>query len=700
MRILTGSGYKEACDCVVGEVLPAFDILTGAPITNTITSIDLWFPDDDDPQQCWYLINGTYRLYAHQSIWIDRVGWTATTITHGHSLEVGDTIYDDNDRPISVDTIEVIDDSSLWYRLEVSGDHSFIGDGLSLHNASRFWVGLGSTTNWNSSPTTNWGATSGSVGTNASVPGSSDTATFDGAGAGGHGNDNNVISANITVVSVNYAGSAYTGNTTINSSVTLTINAGTSGALTFSSGQGTLTAGSSSTSVISFTAAATQTLTTAGKTIPFKLSKTTNTMVIGDNLTFTGDITFTPSTLTNTTKTWTYTGSGTCAFNVNQSVAILTVNASGTLRLTTSALTVSGATTVTAGTLDTATNNIGLTTAGLAINGTSTLSIGTNHVTISGNNNYSNASGATITGANKLRFSGATQTLTSNAVSLPCSVESNGSGCAFTTVGALTCLNLVFTNASDAVTLGGALTTTTTATSKGVNCTGISGAGFAITTKYFVAGAGTVNLGGAALTITAPTVGDTLVSVDQSATYTAPTSIAINLTAAGDSATTTTVFGSGATAGFPSDTIGCGVIITDNANSGWIMGVNTAGTALVLGGSLTWLSTATTSNKMTTDGTKVGRNLTVTNLFLGGNASANLLVQSTGAGNPGNITCSSVPIIECPYLTLTDMAALGTAKFYAERSTDSGGNTGWIFAFPPFKPGLSNLQAVKRAAYW
>jgi hypothetical protein len=39
MQILTPSGYKNIADCVVGDEVSAFDIATGAPIVNTIESL-------------------------------------------------------------------------------------------------------------------------------------------------------------------------------------------------------------------------------------------------------------------------------------------------------------------------------------------------------------------------------------------------------------------------------------------------------------------------------------------------------------------------------------------------------------------------------------------------------------------------------------------------------------------------------------
>lgn len=83
--------------------------------------------------------------------------------------------------------------------------------------ASRYWVGGGSSANWNATGPTNWSATSGGS-NNASVPGSTDDAIFDGAGASG--NTNSTISASISLLSLTYT-SGYTSNVTLNGVVTI-----------------------------------------------------------------------------------------------------------------------------------------------------------------------------------------------------------------------------------------------------------------------------------------------------------------------------------------------------------------------------------------------------------------------------------------------------------------------------------------------
>lgn len=102
--------------------------------------------------------------------------------------------------------------------------------------ANKFWVGGGTNTNWNSSPTTNWANSSGGPG-NQTAPGSSDLVVFD----SNSGTANSVISANITVQGLECDGStagtgAYGGTITHNTAVTLTINTGAANSLRFASG--------------------------------------------------------------------------------------------------------------------------------------------------------------------------------------------------------------------------------------------------------------------------------------------------------------------------------------------------------------------------------------------------------------------------------------------------------------------------------
>jgi hypothetical protein len=122
--------------------------------------------------------------------------------------------------------------------------------------ASRYWVGGGSSTNWSATASTNWAATSGGAG-NQSVPTTTDDVFFDAVSP-----SPSVLSANITVRSVNCTG--YTGTITHNSGVTLTINTGSTTSFLLESGM-TYTA-AAATSLVTFThTSGTADVTSGGK---------------------------------------------------------------------------------------------------------------------------------------------------------------------------------------------------------------------------------------------------------------------------------------------------------------------------------------------------------------------------------------------------------------------------------------------------
>src|SRR3990167_9605619 len=127
--------------------------------------------------------------------------------------------------------------------------------------ASRYWVGGGSSANWNATGNTNWSETSGGA-NNASVPGVADDVIFDGVGTGA---SNSTLSASITVNSVNFTG--YANTLTHNNTFTLTIDSqdGSGNALILSAGM-TYTRGGT-TAMLTFTGTGTSKITTNGKTV-------------------------------------------------------------------------------------------------------------------------------------------------------------------------------------------------------------------------------------------------------------------------------------------------------------------------------------------------------------------------------------------------------------------------------------------------
>ena len=227
MRFLTPKGYKEASELVVGEELLAFD-KEGNQVVNVIKEISPRYDEDycacntkeepvlkqdgkvDDTKQpvktvrpfAWYLVNGV-KMFCDQSIW-KLTGPGLMGAVHVENLQVGDILWNEDDKEVTVDTIEPAEPEKVWYALEVSGNHGAIADGFAVHNASRYWVGGGSTTNWNATANTNWGSASNTQ-DNSSVPGTSDAVFFDGVGVGA--SDSN-LSANITINSLDCNGYA------------------------------------------------------------------------------------------------------------------------------------------------------------------------------------------------------------------------------------------------------------------------------------------------------------------------------------------------------------------------------------------------------------------------------------------------------------------------------------------------------------
>lgn len=152
--------------------------------------------------------------------------------------------------------------------------------------AARYWVGGGSSTNWNATAPTNWSATSGGVG-NASVPGSTDDVTFDGAGTG---NTAAIISATITILSFTVT-TGYTNTITHNAVLTVAGNVTLRTSYTI--------AGSSS-----MTISATSTITPNSKTWPNAMTWSgANTKTISGNFTISRLLTVSSITTLNQTGT-------------------------------------------------------------------------------------------------------------------------------------------------------------------------------------------------------------------------------------------------------------------------------------------------------------------------------------------------------------------------------------------------------------
>jgi hypothetical protein len=185
--VLTESGYVAITPYIVGVKVKAFDQDTGEVIWNTVESVRWvdaaewmrWHENADLPPFRFFRINDTWTLNSEQSIWRN-----GTNVCHAKHLIVGDEIYDDANNPVTITSVEEVT-ADGWWRFDISGDHSYIVDGLMLHNASRFAVNVGGIDwTWDLSTTTHWSASTGG-GAGSSAPGSADTVTFDGS-SGGH----------------------------------------------------------------------------------------------------------------------------------------------------------------------------------------------------------------------------------------------------------------------------------------------------------------------------------------------------------------------------------------------------------------------------------------------------------------------------------------------------------------------------------
>lgn len=130
--------------------------------------------------------------------------------------------------------------------------------------ATKYWVGGGSSTNWNATSSTNWANSSGGAG-NQTAPGTGDVAVFDGAS----GTGNSVLNTAFTIQGLECDGSTagtgtYGGTITHNASTTLTINTGAANSFRLTAGM-TYTPVSTS-SLVTFThTTGTASLKSAGK---------------------------------------------------------------------------------------------------------------------------------------------------------------------------------------------------------------------------------------------------------------------------------------------------------------------------------------------------------------------------------------------------------------------------------------------------
>jgi hypothetical protein len=280
INILTPFGYENIENINVGDfVIGQGGVWNRVEAKRTFNKA--WFDEQELDEFKWYLVNGTYKIFRNQNIYTTN---SAYTVCHGFELEIGNIIFDDNNNLIQITSLDEIEGDSIWWKLDISGDHSFIEDGILLHNASRFWVGGGSSANWSATGQTNWSATSGGS-NNATVPGSSDDVTFNSSG-----NSSSTVSATITILSLTIS-SGYTSTITHNAVVTV------AGNLTLNTGY--TIAGSSA-----MTISAASTITGNSKAWANNMTFSgANTKTISGNFTITGTLILTGTTTLNQTGT-------------------------------------------------------------------------------------------------------------------------------------------------------------------------------------------------------------------------------------------------------------------------------------------------------------------------------------------------------------------------------------------------------------
>lgn len=303
MNILTPDGYKNIEDVIIGDLVVAYDMNTGVRIRNVVLDKVKFYPGMDDGFDSnhgpftFYLVNGLYKFFKNQSVWIND-----GQVVHAKYLVEGDILYDGLDTPFPITSIEEINTETEWWKLTISGDHTYIADGITLHNASRFWVGGGASSSWTVTGPTNWAATSGGAG-NQTVPTSTDDVTFDGAGASGNTNGN--LSSTLTILSLTYT-AGYTATSTLNAVLTVAGNITDNTAHTWS--------GSSNLAI-----SASSTVNSGGKTFPngLTLSNTITITLSTNNWVISGTIAPGGATTINKTASETisvggYNASNTC----------------------------------------------------------------------------------------------------------------------------------------------------------------------------------------------------------------------------------------------------------------------------------------------------------------------------------------------------------------------------------------------------
>lgn len=331
LQIKTPTGYKDLSTIQVGDEVCAFD-----NAINKVEAIDLWTAEANDYENqgdfIYYLINGTYKFYKNQLVYCNG----DENAVHAFQLTIGDTIYNEDDNPIKVVSVEELTSETQWYRLTISNDHTYILDGVMVHNAILYWVGGGSSVNWSAVSNTNWSLTSGGALLPTTIPTSVDDVRFD------FGSANSTISVAITILSFTKT-SGYTG--------TITRSAGLTVAGNFTDNTASAWAGSQTLQI-----SATSTMTSGGQIwgAPLTFNGTSTKTLLGNwSVTALSIIGGTTTLIKTTAETLTVTGGMSIGngFNGTADVILTGGTWSGGNGFGCASLTIAGNVTISSGTV-------------------------------------------------------------------------------------------------------------------------------------------------------------------------------------------------------------------------------------------------------------------------------------------------------------------------------------------------------------
>ena len=294
-----------------------------------------------------------------------------------------------------------------------------------VFSADRYWVGGGSSANWNATGPTNWAATSGGAG-NQTVPGASDNVFFDGSG-----NSASTISTSITVLSFTIV-SGYT--STITHIGTLTV-----------AGNIKLATGYTVAGTTGITISAASTMTSGGKTWPNNITLSgAFTRTLADNWTISGALLLNGAAqVFNATTSETFTCAG---------VTMQNTTAAGTAKIIMSGGTWSGSS-VLINDLDIAGN---VTVSGSVAFNTKTLTYVSGTVTTTGS--ALTLGGSCTMNTNGITWNNITSTNTTTTLTLNSNLTlsgtftiSGGSNFTFAGSGAMTCATFAGTSTGGGV---------------------------------------------------------------------------------------------------------------------------------------------------------------------------------------------------------------------------------------------------------